>query len=213
MINGVDRRTGREKRACILSVQVSREEYQQLNLARVDPIECLKYLKARTSPSQKELIPIEPIVTYNTADSRFIDNMDVLSQLDSRANLLEMNPFDFEHLISNLFTQMGFKTSTTRASRDGGIDVVAFDERPILGGKVVIQAKRYRNTVEVSAVRDLYGSMMNEGATKGILVTTSVFGAESRKFAKDKPIELIDGNQLLYLLEKHGYNLKIEFPK
>ena len=33
-------------------------------------------------------------------------------------------------------------TKQTRASRDGGVDCVAYDPRPIFGGKVVIQAKR-----------------------------------------------------------------------
>jgi restriction endonuclease Mrr len=53
---------------------------------------------------------------------------------------------------------------------------VAFDKRPVLGGKVVVQDKRYRHTVGVSAVRDLFGTMMNEAANKGILVTTSGYG-------------------------------------
>ena len=35
-------------------------------------------------------------------------------------------------------------------------------------GKTVIQAKRYVNTVDVSAVRDLYGTVHNEGASRGI---------------------------------------------
>ena len=43
---------------------------------------------------------------------------------------------------------------------------VAYDPRPVLGGKVVIQAKRYKNTVGVSAVRDLFGTVHNEGASK-----------------------------------------------
>jgi hypothetical protein len=59
----------------------------------------------------------------------------------------------------------------TQSSRDGGVDCVAYDNRAIFGGKVIIQAKRYKNTVPVSAVRDLFGSVHNEGATKGILVT------------------------------------------
>jgi restriction system protein len=91
--------------------------------------------------------------------------------------------------------------------------VVAFDTRPVLGGKVVIQAKRYRNTVGVSAVRDLYGTMMNEGANKGILVTTSGYGPDAFDFAKDKPIELIDGGGLLYLLDQVGVQARIIFPE
>ena len=35
---------------------------------------------------------------------------------------------------------------------------MAYDPRPIFGGKVVIQAKRYKNTVGVSAMRDLFGT-------------------------------------------------------
>jgi restriction system protein len=55
-----------------------------------------------------------------------------------------------------------------------------YDVRPIFGGKVVIQAKRYKSTVGVSAVRDLFGTMQNEGATKGILVTISGYGQASQ---------------------------------
>lgn len=35
----------------------------------------------------------------------------------------------------------------TQASRDGGVDAIAFDPDPIRGSKIVIQAKRYTNTV------------------------------------------------------------------
>ena len=46
------------------------------------------------------------------------------------------------------------------------------------------------------AVRDLYGTVMNEGASKGILVTTSHYGRAAYKFAKDKPLELLEGPQV-----------------
>ncbi len=76
------------------------------------------------------------------------------------------------------------------------------------------QAKRYKNTVGVSAVRDLFGTMQNEGATKGILVTTSGYGKASHEFANGKPLELIDGSGLLFLLSEHvGIDAKIEAPE
>jgi restriction system protein len=62
----------------------------------------------------------------------------------------------------------------------------------------------------VSAVRDLYGTMISEGATKGILVTTAHYGRDSRAFVKDKPITLIDGSNLVYLLEEHGHKVRID---
>jgi restriction system protein len=93
------------------------------------------------------------------------------------------------------------------------VDVVAFDPDPLRGGKIIIQAKRYTNTVGVAAVRDLYGTVINEGATKGILVTTADYGPDSYEFAKDKPITLLSGSNLLHLLNKHGHQAKIDIKE
>ncbi|HEY1464738.1 MAG TPA: restriction endonuclease, partial [Terriglobales bacterium] len=92
-------------------------------------------------------------------------------------------------------------------------DAIAFDPDPIRGGKIVIQAKRYTNPVGVSAVRDLFGTVHNEGATKGILVTTSDYGPDAYEFAKGKPLTLLSGSELLYLLEKHGHRAKIDLAE
>ena len=117
-------------------------------------------------------------------------------------------------MITNLFMKMGLESRQTQPSRDGGVDCVAYDPRPIFGGKVVIQAKRYKNTVGVSAVRDLFGTVHNEGASKGILVTTSGYGKASFQFAENKPLELLSGSNLLYLLAEYSaIEAKIEPPE
>jgi restriction system protein len=147
-------------------------------------------------------------------DRRFIDSYAVAGGLDATTNLAAMPWEDFEHLIREVFEKEfaanGGEVRVTQASRDGGVDAIAFDPDPIRGGKIVIQAKRYTNTVGVSAVRDLYGTVMNEGAIKGILVTTSDFGNDSRQFALDKPLTLLSGGHLLNLLERHGHAARID---
>src|SRR5260370_38109479 len=126
---------------------------------------------------------------------------------------MELSPTAFESLITNLFQKMGLETRLTQAARDGGVDCVPYDPRPIFGGKVIIQAKRYKNTVGVSAVRDLFGTLQNEGASKGILVTTSGYGKAAFDFAAGKPLELLGGSHLLYLLTEHaGIEAKIVMP-
>lgn len=212
-VDTIDPSTGKPVKPYILSLSTTREEFDKLELRQVDPVQCLKRLKAVVSRSPAELEPVKPIVEISTYDPRFIQEDDVLSRLDSRTNLMDLTPGQFESLITNLFQKMGLDTKLTQASRDGGVDCVAFDMRPILGGKVIVQAKRYKNTVGVSAVRDLFGTVHNEGATKGILVTTSGFGSATFDFARDKPLELIDGANLLYLLKEHaGLDAKIVPP-
>ncbi|MEA2419875.1 MAG: restriction system protein, partial [Thermoleophilaceae bacterium] len=171
-------------------------------------------LHAGVSKNPAELAPIRPVLEFNMVDARFVEESDVLSALDERPNLMQLTPGEFESLITNLFQQMGLETRQTRPSRDGGVDCVAWDNRPVLGGKVVIQAKRYKNTVGVSAVRDLFGTVHNEGAVKGILVTTSGYGKASFEFADGKPLELLDGANLLYLLSEHAaVEARIEPPE
>jgi restriction system protein len=150
-------------------------------------------------------------------DKRFVESYDVVQSIDNTTNLAAMDWEDFEHMIRELFEKEfaanGGEVKVTQASRDGGVDAVAFDPDPIRGGKIVIQAKRYTNTVGVSSVRDLYGTTMNEGATKGILVTTADFGPDAYEFAKGKPITLLNGSNLLHLLEKHGHHAKIDIKE
>jgi restriction system protein len=212
-VNTIDPATGQSIKPHLVTVRTSKETFMRLDLAQVEPLACLQGLNAAVSKNPSELAPVRPILEFDMVDPRFIQESDVLGELDDRPNLMELSPKEFESLISNLFERMGLETRQTQASRDGGVDCVAYDPRPIFGGKVIIQAKRYKNTVGVSAVRDLYGTMQNEGASKGILITTSGYGRSSFAFADGKPLELLSGSHLLYLLAEHaGIEARIEPP-
>jgi restriction system protein len=212
-VDTIDPATGNRVRPMLISLSTAKGTLETLAFDRVDPVACLRSLKALVSRSAHELEPVRPIVNFDMVDRRFIDKTDVLSDLDSRPNLAELSPAEFEVLMTNLFEKMGLETRLTQASRDGGVDCVAWDMRPVIGGKVIVQAKRYKNTVGVSAVRDLYGTMLNEGAAKGILVTTSGYGQSAYEFAKNKPIELITGSNLLSMLSEYAsIEAKIAFP-
>lgn len=120
-------------------------------------------------------------------------------------SLQKLEPAEFENLVKMLLLSMGFNASTTKATGDGGIDVLAINEQPIVGGKYVIQCKKYAtgNNVGESAIRDLYGVMHAENANKGILITTSDFSNQAYSFSQGKAIELINGSSLLGLLYKY----------
>jgi restriction system protein len=210
----IDRSTGKEVNPCIMSLQVKRDEFMEITLENIDPKSCFKALKGVGSSKLHSLAAIAPILQMKKSDRRFVASYDVAHGLDDSYNLATMDWEDFEHLTRELFekefSSNGSEVKVTQASRDGGVDAVVFNPDPIHGGKIVIQAKRYTNTVGVSAVRDLYGTVMNEGANKGILVTTSDFGPDAYSFANGKPLTLLNGANLLYLLEKHGHKAKID---
>lgn len=216
-VNYLNKATGKHEDVCIASIQVKKEVFNSIDLRNVDAKACFKSLKGVGSSKLAGITPIQPILTINKEDKRFVDSYDVAHNLDETTNLAAIPWEDFEHLIREIFekefSSNGGEVKVTQASRDGGVDAVAFDPDPIRGGKIVIQAKRYTNTVGVSAVRDLFGTVMNEGATKGILVTTADYGPDAYEFANNKPLTLLNGNNLLYLLEKHGHQAKIDLKE
>jgi restriction system protein len=217
IVETIDKSTGQTITPCILSVQVSRKVFEAIRLDQVEPKACFKKLKGVSAPTLHNLAPVPPIAQINREDRRFIASYDVAAGLNDSMNLASMDWEDFEHFIRELFAKEfafgGGEVKVTRASRDGGVDAVAFDPDPIRGGKIVIQAKRYTNVVGVSAVRDLYGTVVNEGAIKGILVTTAHYGADAYEFAKEKPLTLLDGGHLLHLLAKHGHRARIDLKE
>lgn len=213
LVTNINPATGIKETKTIISVMADKNKFIAFDLSQVDPKATFKHLKGVAAATLVDLTPIPPVITLDKSDKRFIDGKIVAAHLDESVNLAAMNWGDFEHLIRELFekefTASGGEVKVTQASADGGVDAVAYDPDPIRGGKIVIQAKRYTNVVGVAAVRDLYGTVMNEGATKGILVTTSDYGKDSYEFAKDKPITLLNGSNLLSLLEKHGHKARI----
>lgn len=217
IVTSINPATGIQEAKVIVSVSAEKSKFLEFDLSKIDPKATFKYLKGVSAAKLIDLTPIPPVIKLDKSDKRFIDGKEVAYQLDDSVNIAAMNWEDFEHLVREIFEKEfvanGGEVKVTQASSDGGVDAVAFDPDPIRGGKIIIQAKRYTNTVGVSAVRDLYGTVMNEGATKGILVTTSDYGKDSYEFAKDKPITLLNGSNLLALLEKHGHKARINIKE
>lgn len=213
-VKAINKATGQVENNCILSLQAKKNEFMRIDLSNIDPKSCFRNLKGVASSKLSSLTPVQPILQISRVDKRFVEGYAVANQINNATNLAAMDWEDFEHLIRELFEKefqtSGGEVKVTQASRDGGVDAVAFDPDPIRGGKIVIQAKRYTNTVGVSAVRDLFGTVLNEGANKGILVSTADYGPDAYEFAKGKPLTLLNGSNLLYLLEKHGHHAKID---
>ena len=113
---------------------------------------------------------------------------------------MALTPSEFEDYVAErLFVRRGFQVLNVRDTKDGGVDVLVTDS---LGQKAIVQCKRYRNTVGAGIVRELYGTMIHEGATYGYLVTSGLISEEARRWAAGKPIQLIDGYQLAELSKK-----------
>lgn len=151
----------------------------------------------------------EPIAEQ-VADSGLAPSKDYRSEaLDI---LLALPPSGFERLAQRLLREAGFtQVVVTGQSGDGGIDGHGtLQINPLVSFKVLFQCKRYTKSVSPSHVRDFRGAMAGR-ADKGIIITTGTFTAEARRESTRDgvpPIELIDGEKLIDMLENLELGLR-----
>ncbi|VBB42098.1 conserved hypothetical protein [uncultured Desulfatiglans sp.] len=146
----------------------------------------------------------EPIITDEEQDE------------PHRAELIEilkaLSPEGFERLCQRLLRSSGFtKVVVKGRSGDGGIDGEGILEiNPLVSLKVIFQAKRYKDAVPSSQVRDFRGAMQGR-AEKGIFITTGRFTQDAKNEAIREgipPIELVDGSKLVKLFEQKLLGLR-----
>ena len=206
-VDTIDTATGQDAHLCLVSIQVPRVEFERLDLARVDPMDCLAYLHAKVSKTPEKYQPVQPIIEYPWDDLHYADELDAAAGLESVQNLLDLDGYEFEQLLVKLCQAIPEfdEVRRTRSRADGGIDLVAVNKTPFVGGRVAIQAKRYapHNKVEIAAVREIIGSISQREFTKGIIMTTSGFTSAARQEAERLGVELYDGERLLWLLRQH----------
>lgn len=127
-------------------------------------------------------------------------------------SLARIAPKNFEHLISRLFQKMNYENvdAQSKESWDEGVDVVAWCQETRIKGperiKIIGQCKRYRpeNHVRPEAIDSMIEAIRSQGATRGVILTTSDFlPAARQKASAYRSIELIDGKQLQGLFDQH----------
>ena len=127
-----------------------------------------------------------------------------------------VTPAGFERLVVGLLSRMGYGDGqVVGQSGDQGIDGIL--KQDVLGlEKVYVQAKRHTsNQVGEPEIRNFSGSLVAQGATKGVFITTSVFSATALQTAQTismgtQFIRLIDGPELATLMVEHGVGVVTE---
>ena len=132
------------------------------------------------------------------------------SEPSDRPNLLSviqgLSPNGFEQLCQRLLREAGFsEVHVTGRSGDGGIDgdgILQINE--LVSFRVLLQCKRYLGTIGCGAIRDFRGAMTGR-TDKGIYLTTGTFSRDAERESVREgapPIELVDGERLIQLMER-----------
>lgn len=194
--------TGNDTISNIISIPVNSNVFKGINLNRVNDYEsCIKdELGGSTYSKITTFKHFKPCNTIKNIKNR-------QNQIEYK-NLLEMDSIEVEILVGKLYediySEKGYIIEVTKPSKDGGVDIFMINVND-KSKKYIIQIKRYKNPIEVSYLRELNGIIEDNKASNAVFVTTSRYTRGCVEFVEDKPIELIDGDMLVSMLNENGY--------
>lgn len=150
-----------------------------------------------------------------TSADVIIDNQNRAVRDQLLAKLLSMEPGQFEVLVSELLSKLGYESvRVTGRSGDRGIDISAvLTMGGITSVKTVVQVKKYKpdNKIAGKVITQLRGSAQVD--QRGLVITTSDFTKEGimEASAPNKmPVALVNGEKLLDLLFNKEIGVKKE---
>jgi hypothetical protein len=136
-------------------------------------------------------IAVSDAVKYaiRTAEAR----TEITAFLDEKSEFLHLTDREFELFLGALYKLHGYDAKVTKATRDGGFDVIAVHETTTRE-QVLLQAKKTEGTVGVSVIRELAGARYFAGAKyEGsilVVATTGKFSQPARQLEHQYASEL-----------------------
>ena len=113
-----------------------------------------------------------------------------------------LDAYEFRKLCASLLRSMGYYTPfIAPKGKDGGIDIVAYENAAGVGNRVIAQVKHTPTTsTDVTIIRNLAALLRKDGDT-GIVFTSGTFTNDAIRFARETKsnIRLINQSELIKL--------------
>ena len=110
----------------------------------------------------------------------------------------DMSGMIFEEFLLAHFKHLGYTGYLTPKTENYGADLVLQKDEI----KVVVQAKRWKNSVGIDAIQQVMVAIKRYDANKGLVVTNSSFTKSAYELANSNAIELWDRTKLIEVMDK-----------
>lgn len=153
-------------------------------------------------PAIAQLRALEPYHPAIGAAEKAIRRSKVFAEIgrglsSSVSSIQEMSGLEFEQFLAGQFREKGFQVTLTKASGDFGADLIV--EAPS-GIRAAVQAKRFKNKVNLKAVQEVVASVSHYAADFGIVIAATGFFPSAVELARTNQVELWDEDKLFRFL-------------
>lgn len=135
-------------------------------------------------------------VEYEDEYHRFLNDERAYTYWETMKRYNYWNSLDghsFERAVAAVYRAQGYEAEVSKEGGDGGIDLLLRKD----GEETVVQCKAHNKAVAPAVARDLYGTMISNHYTKGMIISKNGFTKGVYDFVEDKNIELVDLDMLL----------------
>ena len=134
---------------------------------------------------------------------------DLLYKIDKNPDLLyKISDSEFESVICDLYTKLGFIATHTQLTCDGGKDIIISEENKLGNFLYYVECKHFSSNkpIGVGIMRQFAGTVLSERINGGIIVTSSYFSKQAQDFIKNSnlqyQIKLHDSKYILNLIHE-----------
>ena len=149
------------------------------------------------SDSEKNIHNEEsPIITLSPINDQVLKYLS-----ENPESFYQLTDNDFEIVMAEIYSKLGYDVTRTKATRDGGKDLIIRIPE-ILGDFIYyVECKKYnpKRPIGVGIIRSLVGTVNTDRVNGGILATTSFFSRDAKNFILD--------NKWNCQIKTHDYNV------
>lgn len=123
----------------------------------------------------------------------------------SNSPLNEMERLEYEPIVYGIFKQRGYVVSEKEGGACTGVDLVLKRTKEI----TYVQCQHWVDKeVDITSVSEFYVAMEMDGVEHGIVITSGGFSSEAIDFSLGKSLMLINGEDLIQMIDALKQSLK-----
>ncbi|HAK41722.1 MAG TPA: restriction endonuclease [Clostridium sp.] len=116
--------------------------------------------------------------------------------------LLKLKPREFERLINELYKNMGYKTILTKATRDGGKDIIADIDKVDGNERLYIECKLYnKSKLTRRDVGYFVNTILNDKVNRGVIFCTGYVSEKVKDY--DRRVQILTYEEINILLNAY----------
>lgn len=177
-------RGGATRKLCEICVNQAYEELQRAKLQK-------------QKEEQEKQRKLQIIIQAGTLQRHEIERLKKI-QLQKKDYIRSLSPQQFENVVADIFSKLGYIVKQTPYSNDGGRDAILTKD----GKTYLLECKLYSpdNTIGRRDLQIFFAAMQGDKAGKGFYVNTGRFASTAKEYAKANNIELIGIDKLVEMM-------------